>query len=63
MSMPWGIGIDAELGYRQERVRSDFRRSQSRRAARSTPRSTRQTRVERTESSMITVRPRPLRAA
>ena len=38
MSMLWGPAIDAELGYRQQQVKVQFRRSQHRRAARSTPR-------------------------
>ncbi len=63
MSMPWGPSIDAELGYRQQRVRSDFRRGESRRAARSTPRTPRRIPVGRTEAPAVVVRPRPAHAA
>ena len=56
MSMPWGPAIDAELGYRQQRVQSDFRRGRGRRAARSTPRSSRRTPVARAEPAALVLR-------
>jgi len=68
MSMPWGPAIDAELGYRQQRVRSDFRRfdvrrGQSKRAARSTPRASHRVPVGRSEASAVILPARPVRVA
>ena len=46
MSTSWGLGLDAEVGYRQQRVRADYHRlgrggsgRRSSGAARSNPRS------------------------
>ncbi len=38
MNMIWGPAFEAEIGYRQQQVRSQFRRDQQRRASRTTPR-------------------------
>jgi hypothetical protein len=60
MSMAWGPAVDAEVAYRQQRVRMQFRHRSGRRAARSTPRSS----LRRdTGSSAFTLPFRPARAA
>jgi len=38
MSMPWAEALDAEVAYRQQRVRRNHHRKVARGAARSTPR-------------------------
>ena len=38
MSMPWAEALDAEVAYRQQRVRRNYHRKVARGAAQSTPR-------------------------
>lgn len=62
MSMSWGPAVDAELGYRQQQVRTGFLRATTRRAARSTARTNRRRDARQEQRSAFTVFGRPAHA-